>query len=108
MSALMTMPIISDGTSLLTIRSSPNALYHFVRAILDRINSVINLIRQYRSATISLLIGVIIVASAHGYTVGLTNNPPASAETQHSIVPVSLQSIIPSDTSLLTEQSAWH
>lgn len=108
MSALMTMPIISDATSLLTIRSSLNALYHFVRSILDRINSVINLIRQYRSATISLLIGVIIVASAHGYTVGLTNNPPASAETQHSIVPVSLQSIIPSDTSLLTEQSAWH
>lgn len=104
----MTMSIISDATSLLTIRSSLNALYHFVRSILDRINSVINLIRQYRSTTISLLIGVIIVASAHGYTVDLTNNPPASAETQHSIVPVSLQSIIPSDTSLLTEHSAWH
>ena len=88
--------------------SSPNALYQYARFVLDRINTVFTRIRHNRSAILSLATSCLIIASAHGYAAGVNSNVPVSADSHGAPLSVSLQSIIPSDTSSLTEQSAWH
>jgi murein DD-endopeptidase MepM/ murein hydrolase activator NlpD len=88
--------------------SSPNALYQYARFVLDRINTVFTRIRQNRSAILSLATSCLIIASAHGYAAGVNSNVPVSSDSHGAPLSVSLQSIIPSDTSSLTEQSAWH
>ena len=88
--------------------SSPNALYQYARFVLDRINTVVTKIRHNRSAILSLATSCLIIASAHGYAAGVNSNVPISAGSYGAPLSVSLQSIIPSDTSSLTEQSAWH